>query len=520
MLGMIIMTNALQQLAGSALRTALIRFTKSPTSGAITGAISTAVLQSSSATTVAAVGFVGAGIISFSESLGIIFGANIGTTITGWMVALLGFKLKLGTVLLPVIFIGALMKLFGKGRLASAGLVLAGFGLIFVGIGQMQFGMAELEQYITPQQFPDDDLLGRLQLVAIGIAITLVTQSSSAGVATAITALYAGAINFNQAAALVIGMDVGTTITALMVTVGGSLGARRTGYSHVVYNLFTAIGALILLTPFTQAYQYFFPGQLQANGEIALVAFHTVFNCLGVFIVLPFTKQFALMMMTLVGGKAPRYTDTLDKSLVRHPDVALTATNAALLPQLVDLLDYIKYLFNPADKDAKVEFSQLEMALDQTHEYLDLIHLNKQDKQNWPTLVSLIHLLDHMQRLHERCLDKDIVSINSSKDKTLISVAAEITYTIDLVIDAIELKNFTQANVLLLACKEHNVGVLEQYRDNVMNQIAKGEKDVPQGSTTLESVRDLSRLLNNLQRVSYYLLQIHATKLPEIKAKS
>ena len=119
LLGMLIMTEGLRSLAGESIRNALMSFTKSPYSGAATGAISTALLQSSSATTVAAVGFVGAGLMTFSGALGIIFGANIGTTITGWMVALLGFKLNLGTVILPFILVGVILKLFFRDKIAS-----------------------------------------------------------------------------------------------------------------------------------------------------------------------------------------------------------------------------------------------------------------------------------------------------------------------------------------------------------------------------------------------------------------
>ena len=174
LVGMIVMTDGLRGLAGDSMRLALMRFTRSPVSGAVTGAIATAVLQSSSATTVAAVGFVGAGLLGFAEALGIIFGANIGTTITGWLVALLGFKLKLGIVVLPLILVGALMRLFGKGRVAHSGTALAGFGLIFVGIGLMQTGMAGLQDVITPAQLPQDTWGGRLSLVALGILITII----------------------------------------------------------------------------------------------------------------------------------------------------------------------------------------------------------------------------------------------------------------------------------------------------------------------------------------------------------
>lgn len=224
LLGMSVMTGGLKAMADDRLRSTLAATTKGPVSGVCTGAVATAILQSSSATTVAAVGFVHAGLLTFSQALGIIFGANIGTTMTGWLVALVGFKLKLGEVMLPVIFVGMLFRLAGRGRIESVGTALAGFGLIFVGIGVLQDGMAAFHGVVTPDVFPPDTIIGRLLLVTIGVAITVVTQSSSAGVAAALTAVHAGTITLPQAAAMVIGMDFGTTITAAMATF--RLGAR------------------------------------------------------------------------------------------------------------------------------------------------------------------------------------------------------------------------------------------------------------------------------------------------------
>ena len=258
LLGIIIMTDGLGHLAGNAMRSALMRFTHSPLSGAFTGSITTAILQSSSATTVAAVGFVGAGLITFSESLGIIFGANIGTTVTGWIVVLLGFKLKLGNLAMIFVLIGVLLRLFAKNKLATFGYTLAGFSIIFVGIAMMQEGMSSFADFINPDMLPSDTFSGRLRLVAMGIIFTAITQSSSAGVAVALSALFAGAINFEQAAALVIGMDVGTTITAALATIGQSIEARRTGLSHVIYNFMTAIGAFFFNYPFYNSNREFF----------------------------------------------------------------------------------------------------------------------------------------------------------------------------------------------------------------------------------------------------------------------
>jgi phosphate:Na+ symporter len=227
LVGMIVITDGLRALAGHSMRAVLMRFTKSPLTGTITGAATTAILQSSSLTTVAAVGFVGAELITFPEALGIIFGANIGTTLKGWVIAILGFKLSIGIIFLPIVFLGAILRLLSKGRLANVGYSIAGFGLIFVGITFMQQSMGDLGNIISFKYLSADTLSGRLLLVAIGILFTVITQSSSAGVVAALTALYTDIINFNQAAALVIGMDIGTTMTAVMATIGGSAAEKK-----------------------------------------------------------------------------------------------------------------------------------------------------------------------------------------------------------------------------------------------------------------------------------------------------
>ena len=344
LLGMIIMTDSLRNLAGDAMRKLLLRFTHTPLSGAITGTVATAILQSSSATTVATVGLVGAGLMGFAEALGIIFGANIGTTITGWFVVLLGFKLQIGSILMPLILVGALLRLFTKDRWANIGMAIAGFGLIFVGIYLIQQGMVDVQQLITPEKLPADTFSGRIQLVLIGILFSAVTQSSSAGVAVTLTALHVGAINFPQAAALVIGMDVGTTVTAALATIGGTVGSRRTGLSHVMYNCFTGTGALFLITPYILLWQWLGPDILKNNAEIVLIVFHTSFNTLGVMIALPLSHHFARMMERLIPETEPAYTRSLDKTLLHDPVLALTAAQSTLKNEAVALLRHIIFL--------------------------------------------------------------------------------------------------------------------------------------------------------------------------------
>ncbi len=294
------MTSGLRSAVGVSLKKLLLRLTKNPYSGAFSGAIMTALLQSSSVTIVTVVGFVGAGIIGFSEALGIVFGANLGTTITGWIVVLFGFKLQFEIFILPFILIGVILKLFFKGNVANIGYTMAGFGLIFAGIATMQNEVSGLDSIITFDNISSNSWLNTLQLLFIGIIFTMITQSSSAGVASTLTILYAGIIDFEQAAILIIGMDVGTTFTAVIATIGGNIHVRRTGFAHVIFNIMTAVGAVFLIVPFVKLFDLIDATFIANNSEIALVIFHSTFNLIGVILILPLTKYFAKLMKSII----------------------------------------------------------------------------------------------------------------------------------------------------------------------------------------------------------------------------
>ena len=504
LLGMIIMTEGLRTLAGEMIRNALMRFTRTPLSGAVTGAISTAILQSSSATTIAAIGFVGAGLIGFSESLGIIFGANIGTTITGWLVALIGFKLQLTTLMFPVIFFAVMLRLFGNKRVSNGGMVIAGFALIFVGISTMQQGMSGLQDIVTLEFFPTDTLGGKLKLVGIGILITIITQSSSAGVAAALTALFTGAINFEQAAALVIGMDVGTTATAIIATIGSSVNSRRTGFSHVIYNIMTAMGALLLLGPYTLLWESVSPGALHNNAEIALVAFHTTFNTLGVIIILPFTSVFARFIQKIIPHKADAYIESLDRKLLTEPDLALTAAEASVHSELTALLKHLLAMLDEKKSAEKINLSDLQLAIDETHAYIDLIHLEKSYQPAWSTLMTIIHSLDHMQRLHERCEEDSSRAIAAKLTPELKTYVETISSQLKLIINDIENNNWQQAADSATKFSRRISSEASDLRQTIMSNIAEGKINVASGTNSLDGIRWLRRVSAHVLKIMQY----------------
>jgi phosphate:Na+ symporter len=400
---MLLLTDGLRALAGDRLRQVLAAFTRSPLSGAATGAATTALIQSSSATTVIAIGLVGAGLMTFPHALGIIFGANIGTTITGWLVAALGFKFKLGLAAMPLVLTGVVLRIFASGRLAQLGMGIAGFALLFIGIDMMQAGLGALEGVVTPASFPGDTILGRFELVLIGIAITLVTQSSSAGVATALVALHAGAISFTQAGAMVIGMDVGTTFKTVLAVLGGSTAMRRTGYAHIIYNLATGVMAFLIL-PF---YVWKAEDYLAAGGDaqFALVAFHTLFNTLGVILVLPFTNAFARFIMRLVPESGTPLIDRLDERLLASPSAALDAAITTIRAIALELARGVENLLSPggARELDPARLLELRDALDATRRYMERIRTDHDGMRLHDRFLSAMHALDHANRLLNRC---------------------------------------------------------------------------------------------------------------------
>lgn len=498
---MIILTEGLKSLTGNKIHKALLKFTHNPSSGALFGTISTAILQSSSATTVAAVGFVRAGLISFPEALGIIFGANIGTTITGWLVALLGFKLKLGLLLMPMVLIGTALKLFCKNNLANAGFALAGFGLIFVGIGNLQESLQGLHHIISFENFPADSFPARLQLVVIGVAFTIITQSSSLGVATTLTALNANMMNFEQAMALVIGIDVGTTITAVIATIGGTPATKRTGWSHVTYNVITATIAFFLITPFIFSLNYLSPTFISSQAEISLVAFHSFFNILGVMTILPFTRQFSSFMQWMIPDKKASSTLELEKLLIKEPALALNETKLACLQYFKNMIQSLAHYF---DENKKEDFFNNSSELNKIQSYLNKIKIENIASTHFKQYISLTHTLDHMDRLYDRLEEQDRME-KLLNCETLLPIIEQFKKETLSIIENLAKDDFHSAHQHSKALAEFLTARKLDDRNQIMSQKAQGKLDDSESQISLEAIRWSERTSHHLSRICFYL---------------
>ena len=401
LLGMTLLSDGSKAFAGDNLRRALLRFTGRPVNAFASGALVTALVQSSSATTVTMIGFVSAGLLTFPQAVGVILGANLGTTSTGWIVSVLGLKVSIGYYALPMVGAGAFMRLLARDRWKSFGLALAGFGLIFVGIETLQAAMSGLPVSSSLSGLPSGGLAGRALVAVIGAGMTVVLQSSSAAVATTLTALHTGSVNFEQAALLVIGASIGTTVTGVLAAIGASVPARRTALALVLFNSATGTIALVLLPALLWGIRWAQEHAGLEAGATSLAAFHTLFVSLGAFLSLPLVDRFARWVERLLPDRGPALTAHLDDTLLHVPAVALEATRRALKDTAVQMFGLLHDGLDGAQGRASNEplRLQIQQALGQSQEFFARIPPMSEDHGVSELRLSLLHGLDHLVRL-------------------------------------------------------------------------------------------------------------------------
>ncbi len=407
--GMILMSDGLKAAAGGSLQRVLERWTSTTPTAFFFGVGLTALLQSSSATTITTIGFVSAGLLTFTSAIGVIIGANVGTTSTGWIVALLGFKLNVGAIALPFIGVGAIMRLLGNGRRAQLGMALVGFGLIFVGIDFLQEGMGGLAERIDLSGLSQRSLLDHLLLVLLGALMTVLLQSSSAAIALSLTALHSGAIGLEQAAYLVIGQNLGTTVKAVLAAMGATMAAQRTAIAHILFNLATAVLGFIFARQLLAAAVLLNELRDAAGPAFALAIFHTIFNLLGAVIFLPFVAQFSRYVERLVPERGPSLTRHLDKSLLDLPHVAVEAAARALGEiSAVTLTEAVSLLRDGAQtRHGQEQLWNAQTALSETSQFLGKIRFGGNREDVFARRLALLHAGDHIDRLIEACLESE-----------------------------------------------------------------------------------------------------------------
>jgi len=334
LLGMQMMTDGMKMSAGNSLRRILKSSTRTPIRGILSGALITSLVQSSSAVTVATIGFVNAGLLTLKQAIRVAYGSNLGTTMTGWLVAIVGFGFHIKTFALPAIGIGMLMTIFARhGRYPAIGKAIAGFGLFFLGIDLMKSGFAGLESLIVFDALQESGITGLIVFVGVGFLMTLIMQSSSAAIAITLTAAAGGVVALPAAACMVIGANVGTTSTAALAAIGATPNARRVAAGHVIFNLVTGAVALLILPLILIAIEWFQQRSGMEGGPATFLAlFHTLFNLLGVLLIWPFTQRLVTFLKRQFRAAEedearPKY---LDSTLINTPLLAHEALSKEL----------------------------------------------------------------------------------------------------------------------------------------------------------------------------------------------
>lgn len=301
--GMKLMSDGIQRSAGDGLHRILNFMTGNRVAAVLTGLGITAIIQSSSATTVMTVSFVNAGLLTLTQSIGVIFGANIGTTITAWIVSLVGFKFKLAIIAVPVFGVGYFMTFFKGLKKDGLGEAFMGFGLLFLGLELLGKAIPSVsaDQVSFLAYFTDHGFLGLLVGVMAGMILTMLVHSSSAATAIVLTMSHNGLLTWEFAAAMVLGSNIGTTIDAVLAAIGTKLNARRAAAVHVLFNVTGTFVAMIFFRPFLTLVDFVVPGAIDGESITThLAMLHTLFNTINTLIFLPFVNQIARLVESLI----------------------------------------------------------------------------------------------------------------------------------------------------------------------------------------------------------------------------
>lgn len=351
LLGIGQMEAGIKNLAGKSFRHFLRKHTQNPIKAILVGVFITAIMQSSSVVSLMVLAFVGAGIIPLRNAIGIIFGTNLGTTMTGWIVASIGFKFPIDAFALPFLGIGGILITFFSNRILfpEIGRFLVGFGALFMGLEYMKSAV-DLET-VSISFFENSAIIPHV-FFPIGIILTAIIQSSSATMAITLSALYAGIIPIEVAAAIVIGSDLGTTTTVILGGLKGSFVKRQVAFGHVGFNLVSATLALILLYPLLYLVVEVFAIK---DPLFQLVAFHSSFNLLGILVLTPFIGPFSRILQKLVRQKKI----TLSPVLEQVPTEITEGAIEAIRQEGEELLERIKKFRFSVFNEEKKTFSQL-----------------------------------------------------------------------------------------------------------------------------------------------------------------
>ena len=515
--GMSVMSNALEKTAGGKLEKILQKMTDKPIKALLLGAAITATIQSSSAVTVMLVGLVNSGIMQLGQSVGVIMGSNIGTTITAWILSLAGIEsdnffvslLKPSSFSPIIAFIGIIMMMTSKKtRSKDIGSICMGFAVLMFGMELMSDSMAplaEMEEFRNIMVMFNNPLLGLI----VGIVMTAVIQSSSATVGILQALSLTGGLSYGMAIPLIMGQNIGTCVTALISSVGVSKNAKRVAVIHIYFNL---IGTAVLLSLFYGFNAFLdFPFVEKAIAPAGIAIVHSIFNVATTIILFPFGKQLEkLAVKTVKDKEAENKSEFLDDRLLNSPSLAISECRnyTVKMAQLAknSLLDSISIIGNYNSKTADI-IVENEQALDDYEDKLGtfLVKISSREltKEDSNTVSTLLHCIGDFERIGDHALNmvktaKEIsdksISFSSEANAEILVATKAIKQILDITVKAFENND---AELAL------DVEPLEQVIDTLLSEIKNRHiSRLTGGNCTIELGFVLSDLLTNYERVS------------------
>lgn len=419
--GMKMMSDGIQKSAGESLHRILGLMTGNRIFAVLTGLFITMIIQSSSATTVMVVSFVNAGLLTLQQSIGVIFGANIGTTITAWIVSLFGFNFDISLFAIPVFGIGYFLTFIKRIHKETIGEALMGFGLLFLGLELLSSSMPSMsaDNVSFLSQFTNNGPLSIFIGIIAGLLITVILHSSSASTAIILTMSYNKMLPWEFAAAMVLGSNIGTTIDAVLAAIGTKVNARRAALIHVLFNVAGTILAVIFFRPLLTLIDFIVPGPVDASITTHIAMLHTVFNLSNTIIFLPFTSQLAHLTERLI---RPKSNETPDVYHLDFADPGLKGNATAFLiraeKEIADMTEVVTRMFNRisdgiSSRDQTFldqhlnELAKEENYADQMQEGISnfLVHcmdLPINDKQR-NSISDMLHIVDDLESMTDDC---------------------------------------------------------------------------------------------------------------------
>ena len=428
--GMKLMSEALQKVAGDKMRHILAAMTSNRVKGVITGLLITTIIQSSSATTVMVVSFVNAGLLNLVESIGVIMGSNVGTTVTAWVISILGFKISMAEVSLPLIGLCLPLLFSNKRSRKSWGELIIGFGLLFIGLEFLKNSMPNLNEnpeiFTFLQNYTDMGYGSYILFMLIGTALTILIQSSSATMALTLVMCANGWISYDIAASMVLGENIGTTITANLAAMVANTTAKRAAFAHFLFNVFGVTWVLAIFPVFLKWIEelsvFVGIGDPSTNIEavpMSLSLFHTVFNVSNVLLLIWFTKLIARLVTKII----PTRESNEDVFKLKHIKIGLLSTPDASLFQAKqeialygkntrDMFQQVAASLNMTSKDFEKQFDKLVKLEDESDkieveiaDYLTKVSESKLSTENSQRIRAMFKIVSEIESIADSSLN-------------------------------------------------------------------------------------------------------------------